>query len=555
MKIGFLINDGAQPYLVWDLIEKSRLSDEYSIDLLVVQRTPGKTERGLLTRAYRLLQRHGFWSFFEKSLLTLISAAEKIVVARDPLCEQVFVERSLDDIDIPKIFVTPTISKSGYVYRYNDDDIALIRNANLDVLLRGGSGILKGAILDVCKFGILSIHHGNNDVNRGGPPAFWEVLNRQPYTGFVIQRLTEELDGGDVICKGQMPTSYLYMENQCKLYRKSSFFMDHVLRKIAVQEKITNIVPKTPYAYGLFRAPKMVDQLRYLAKTSFYLAKKVVDKISRKDWRWGVAYQYVENWKSAVLWKSKIIRNPPNRFLADPFVFRKHGSDVIFVEDYDYTIKKGSISAYRVDARGYEDLGKVVEEPFHLAYPFLFEVEQKLFMCPETSAAGDIRLYECIEFPLRWKLHKVLIENIVASDSGIFFHDGLWWMLTNVDTSDLVDQCSELHVFFAEEFDSDDWHPHPSNPVIFDAKCARNGGLLFDQNKGIYRVFQRQGFDLYGEAMGVARIDTISTTDYRETVLFDVEPGFFNGISGTHTYSFHDGLMALDFVKREGIRS
>ena len=32
-----------------------------------------------------------------------------------------------------------------------------------------------------------------------------------------------------------------------------------------------------------------------------------------------------------------------------------------------------------------------------------------------------------------------------------------------------------------------------------------------------------------------------------EDIQFTVEPNFFDGLTGTHTYSFKDGLMAIDF--------
>ena len=70
------------------------------------------------------------------------------------------------------------------------------------MIIRGGKGILTGKILNLCRLGILSIHHGNNEINRGGPPGFWEVFNKEPSSGFIVQRLTEELDGGDVYVKG-----------------------------------------------------------------------------------------------------------------------------------------------------------------------------------------------------------------------------------------------------------------------------------------------------------------------------------------------------------------
>ena len=35
---------------------------------------------------------------------------------------------------------------------------------------------------------------------------FWEVYNKNPSTGFIIQKLNEELDKGDVLFKGSVIT-------------------------------------------------------------------------------------------------------------------------------------------------------------------------------------------------------------------------------------------------------------------------------------------------------------------------------------------------------------
>ena len=61
------------------------------------------------------------------------------------------------------------------------------------------SGILKGEILKLTKFGVISFHHGDNRFYRGGPSGFWEVFNNELSSGFIIQRLNDELDGGMVL--------------------------------------------------------------------------------------------------------------------------------------------------------------------------------------------------------------------------------------------------------------------------------------------------------------------------------------------------------------------
>ena len=77
---------------------------------------------------------------------------------------------------------------------------------------------------------------------------------------------------------------------------------------------------------------------------------------------------------------------------------------------------------------------------------------------------------------------------------------------------------------------------------------ARNGGLILSENE-VYRIFQRQGFDMYGEASGIARITSLSTTEYVEEIYSTIEPKFFDGIKGTHTYNFDSDLIVLDYVE------
>jgi len=51
----------------------------------------------------------------------------------------------------------------------SDADIERIREQRLDVCVRLGFRILKGRVLDCANFGVWSFHHGDNQVNRGGP--------------------------------------------------------------------------------------------------------------------------------------------------------------------------------------------------------------------------------------------------------------------------------------------------------------------------------------------------------------------------------------------------
>ena len=66
----------------------------------------------------------------------------------------------------------------------------------LDLVIRGsGLKIERGEILHKgSHHGVLSLHHGFNITNRGGPPGFWEVCFSE-HSGITAQILTKELDG------------------------------------------------------------------------------------------------------------------------------------------------------------------------------------------------------------------------------------------------------------------------------------------------------------------------------------------------------------------------
>ena len=102
---------------------------------------------------------------------------------RDPKLKSAFDLYHLDTFHVQKVYVHPLKSAAGRVYQYREEDLETIKSLNVDVILNGQSGIFRSGILSVCEFGIISLHHGNNDVNRGGPAGFWEVFNQERVNG------------------------------------------------------------------------------------------------------------------------------------------------------------------------------------------------------------------------------------------------------------------------------------------------------------------------------------------------------------------------------------
>ena len=74
---------------------------------------------------------------------------------------------------------------------------------------------------------------------------------------------------------------------------------------------------------------------------------------------------------------------PKDRYWADPFVIRRGDRYYVFVEEKLYGTGLGRIACLTLDAQGMLSSQQVVlERPYHLSYPFIFERGDGLYMIP-----------------------------------------------------------------------------------------------------------------------------------------------------------------------------
>lgn len=546
-KIGLLVDSTLVSKRINDLVALSLSASNYEITTLIVNDVQN-SQTNFFSKNVGLIRQRGLFVFLSKVLFRAVCWLEERIIARKKKYHQFYESFDLKQYSLENIVVTPQISKSGRVYRYANSELELIKRAGVHLIVRAGSGILRGDILTVCPGGVLSFHHADNSVNRGGPPGFWEVYHQIPRTGFVIQRLNEELDGGDVFYKGFIRTSWFFSLNKANLFVIANSFFHRVLEDLSSNSPSLKVLPKAPYSEQIYKVPNIRQTIFYALKTAVILALKKIRIWTGKRRRWAIAYQFTDSWNNLTLHRSKKIPNPKNRFLADPFLIKKGGEHYCFVEDFDFVKNRGAISVYQITRNGCTELGTALEEEFHLSYPYVFEFDGELFMCPETVEKRDIRLYRCTDFPLGWEYYKTIVKDVSAADTVIFFYDQYWWLFSNIDASPVGEHHSQLHIFYSTNPLSDEWIEHKGNPVVFDPLKARNGGLIQDDSR-IYRAYQRHGFDVYGEAVGVAKITALDTENYVEESLFEIEPKFFEGLTGTHTYNYKDGLLVFDYAK------
>ena len=120
-------------------------------------------------------------------------------------------------------------------------------------------------------------------------------------------------------------------------------------------------------------------------------------------------------------------------------------------------------------------------------------------------------------------------------------------MFTNICSAGLKDLKSELHIFYSENLNSENWKPIKSgNPVIFDSMSARNGGFVF-KDDNLYRINQIHEKNHYGKSFGINKIQNLSEESYHEIRVKNIDPTFKKNIISTHHFSADDNLAAVDF--------
>jgi hypothetical protein len=544
LTIGLLLESVHANKYVYELVLWAKSQPNLCVSHLILYPRPACSTLG---RLGYLIRNHQLIRLISNAALRVITVFEKLLIRFSHPHRDHFSVVDLSKIVNEVVNVRPIVSCSGHVHRFSEDDVKTIGALNLDLLIQCSSGILRGGILRASRLGIIAVRHGDDRLNRGGPAGFWESYYRWPKTGFVIRCLTEEADAGDALLRGWFATRYFYSLNQAHVYKKSMLHLMRLLEKAGLTGSLPPADPApAPYSNQIFGSPRLPHCVIYAGKLLWRVSARAAAKSLARRQRFGISV-LLGRWNKAVFWRSTEVPLPRGRFWADPFLWTSEGKTFCFVEDFAYKKGVGHITVLEIDGTRATERGVALQEPFHLSFPFLFEYQGQLYMCPESANARQVRVYRCVQFPLKWRLEKVLLDGVSAVDTMLFHRGNRWWMLTNIDESGTRDFESELYLFSAESPLSTVWTPHPYNPIRIDSFGGRNAGLIIDEDR-IYRVGQCQGFDQYGQALQIYEIRELSESHYHESVVAEITPNFRKGLLGLHHLSTDGKITVVDPV-------
>ncbi|PTT81971.1 glycosyl hydrolase family 43 [Pelomonas sp. HMWF004] len=243
----------------------------------------------------------------------------------------------------------------------------------------------------------------------------------------------------------------------------------------------------------------------------------------------------------------------PWRYLADPFGLVRGDALHVFVEAFDYRVKRATLERHEfgLSDRVWRRSRTVMDLPFHLSYPQVFEHDGETWMVPESYQAGEIALYRATDASLNhWDRDCALLQGLPGADASLIEHEGRWWMFYTLVGAGARDQ-RELHAAHAPALFGP-WTPVAGNPIRISRDGARPAGRPFIARDGLLTLPVQDSSAGYGSATRLLRFPVL--TPERIDVEAGTERLTGDLVGDTHTAGLHTlsgcGGFTLIDVKR-----
>ena len=237
----------------------------------------------------------------------------------------------------------------------------------------------------------------------------------------------------------------------------------------------------------------------------------------------------------------------PIIIVADPFLYEHHDELFLFYEEKRLLTPGILRMMHTKDLKSWSEPITVLQEPFHLSYPFVFEDNNKVYMIPETCKAGEVRLYQADNDDLTSfsqvsvLMGKDTVEHVTIdySDSSVLKHDGKYYLMTTRE----IDFVNHLYLYVSDNL-TGPYSAHPLSPVCASRKFGRNAGSLIQYNGKLFRVAQ-DCENRYGDNVLLMEVQEMNEQHYREVLVWE-------NIYDTTIPFYKEGGHQLNIVEYNG---
>jgi hypothetical protein len=525
LRVGIIVDSYQVPFWVAQLLIE--ISSQRNVQLVVQIRN---SHAGILT---------------DKILVGLFKKIDQVLLPGKPnvlAAAKVTLPSALAEVVVSPV-------RDGSRISYSTDAIQEIRSYKPDLLLHFGSGNLSGEILSCCAHGVWRLHPCDTRKFLGSSSGFWEWYFKMPLTLLYLLRVTES--GGEIVSSAGTRSEFPSLSrNQKALFSKGMDLIIDSLVAIANSGIPVKRIVAQPSDQPLYKNLDNWVAIKALCELAFRAVLRVTSKRFFIE-QWVLFYSMgAQRFPSLDFRNYRCLLPPKDRIWADPFVVSENNRHYVFFEELFWKTNRGTINCLALDQTGgIESSRIIIDRPYHLSYPFLFQHEQKWYMVPESADNKTIDLYECTEFPFRWSHKKSLINDIQALDSTIIFHEGYYWLFCTVRKREWASSNDDLNIFYTKDLLEGDWQPHAKNPVISDPAIARPAGRLFFRDGAWHRPSQIC-VPRYGYGLGLNKIVVLNVNNYEEVTLAEAFPTWQKNLLGVHTLNFTEGITIIDAISK-----
>jgi hypothetical protein len=201
----------------------------------------------------------------------------------------------------------------------------------------------------------------------------------------------------------------------------------------------------------------------------------------------------------------------PAKFVADPFLVEESSTWYLFFEVYNNQTQQGDLAvATSTNTKRWQYERVILDEPFHLSYPYVFQWQDAYYLIPETFEADSIRLYKAVNFPYEWEFLETLVDGKDFVDPSIAYFNDKWWLYAATTSNDT------LYLFYADDL-LGPWREHPESPIVEQNNhMARSSGRVLVYEGQLYRYTMDVNPSFGTHEVWAYRVSELTTTSYTE---------------------------------------
>lgn len=403
----------------------------------------------------------------------------------------------------------------------------------IDVVIKFGMSLLK---IDerLNEIPVLSFHHGDPSKFRGRPAGFYELLYNEEKSGLIVQKLTNKLDGGEILAFSESKlVHHSYKKSAEEFYKQSKFLLPKALINL----------------HNGVSVPIATDGKNYRLPSNFVVIQFFVLLLRRKLERLVYGAVFEKKWKvGTVAFKpdlrndnlldssdiNEFVINPDYSFYADPF-FSLDGSKVR-LEALDKKSGLGDILEIDPDNLG---SSKLLLTGAHHSYPFSFLLNDEEQLLPEVATHSP-QYFFSLDSDERGRVFLKGLENKRLADATLLKHNELWYLFFG--EGNLAH--SVLNLWVSDSL-TESFKQHPCSPVCMSPSSARMAGRIKLTKDGLFRFGQNNNRS-YGASIIISEITELSAEVYKEEVCGSIK---MNDCLGPHSIDFHKnkGIALIDY--------